>query len=198
MKCAFFVTSCVLVTQDTDTRGARIEAAPGASPDPRWAASDSSGAAIRLHSAPVGTRRGRSILLAIALLSAAVTDSAGSKEPANGVALVDSCGTYVRMREGAESYRASLIERTQLCSNLLWTAAEDLKARALGPTDRLPTARRDYVRCETDPRQMGPHQSVRVAYRYLSEHPEQLHLPAEQLAREALRSAFGCTVASDD
>ncbi|MDH3686781.1 MAG: Rap1a/Tai family immunity protein [Myxococcales bacterium] len=142
-------------------------------------------------------RRTRLSLLAIALLSASHAHPLAAQKPPDGVALVDSCGTYVRMREGAESYQASQLERTQLCSNMLWAAAEALKARALGADETVPTARREFVRCATDPRAMGPHQSVRVAYRYLTEHPERLHFPAEQLAKEALETGFGCEPATD-
>jgi len=136
-------------------------------------------------------------LLATAWLSACLAHPVTAQKPPDGVALVDSCGTYVRMREGAESYQASQLERTRLCSDLLWAAAEALKARTLGAGDQIPTARREFVRCATDPRAMGPNQSVRVAYRYLTEHPERLHFPAEQLAKEALESAFGCEPATD-
>jgi hypothetical protein len=108
------------------------------------------------------------------------------------VALVDSCGTYVRMREGSEGYQPSQIERTRLCSDLLWAAAGELKGQVLGEGERRAPGRGDPVRCALDPQPMGPHQSVRIAYRYLSDHPERLHFPADQLAREALRDAFGC------
>ena len=53
------------------------------------------------------------------------------------------------------------------------------------------------MRCATDPRPMGPHQSVRVAYYYLTRHPERLHLPARELARDALRTVFGCERATE-
>ena len=43
-----------------------------------------------------------------------------------------------------------------------------------------------------DPAPIDPKQSVRVGYKYLSDHPERLHLPASQLAREALETAFRC------
>lgn len=141
-------------------------------------------------------RGARSAIFAIAFLGAAFARAATPEDPPDGVALIDSCGTYVRMREGAESYRASQLERTRLCSDLLWTAAEELKSLVLGADDRRPSTRQEYVRCKLDPRPMGPHQSVRVAYRYLSEHPELLHLPAKQLARDALHTAFGCEPAT--
>jgi len=137
------------------------------------------------------------VISAVAILGAALAIPAAAEDAPDGVALVDSCGTYVRMREGAESYQASQLERTRLCSDLLWATAEELKAHVLDSGDRRPTKRGEYVRCELDPRPMGPHQSVRVAYRYLTEHPELLHLPARRLARDALLTAFGCEPAAD-
>jgi len=139
----------------------------------------------------------RSAVFAAVVLAAASASPAAPENAPDGVTLVDSCGTYVRMREGTESYQASQLERTRLCSDLLWATAQELKGQVLGSGDRRPSTRGEYVRCELDPRPMGPHQSVRVAYRYLTLHPELLHLPAQQLARDALRSAFGCEPVTD-
>ena len=135
------------------------------------------------------------LVAAIALLGA---DGAATEDAPDGVALVDSCGTYVGMREGGASYSAAQLERTRLCSDLLWQTAEALKARVIGAGERPRRGNEDPVRCALDPTPMGPHQSVRVAHRYLTLHPERLHLPAAQLASEALLDAFGCEAAGGE
>jgi hypothetical protein len=185
-----------------DTGHGRAEAAQpggtGAVASPRRSGSSGSPTAgVRLHSRAVGGSRTRTALVALALC-AGLPQPALADDPPDGVALVDSCGTYVRMREGAEGYQASQLERTRLCSDLLWTAAEELKAQVLDPGDRPPNVRKEYVRCEVDPRPMGPHQSVRVAYHYLTRHPERLHLPARELAGDALRATFRCEPATGE
>ena len=132
------------------------------------------------------------LLAAAALLAASAPASAA--EP-DGVALADSCGTYVRMREGGSGDGAglsSLLARTTLCTDRMWQAAGDLKAR-LALTDRALRAQRlQAVRCEVDPSPVGPQQAARVGHRYLSHHPERLHLPPERLAWEAMLAAFVC------
>jgi hypothetical protein len=116
---------------------------------------------------------------------------------ANGVVLVDSCGTYVRVREGAgDAEIAGLFERTRLCSDVMWEASEELVARVSKTARELRFRQLEPIRCTLDPSPVDPHQSVRIGYKYLSDHPERLHLEARLLAREALADAFGCEVAA--
>lgn len=133
----------------------------------------------------------RTAALVLAYLTLATASAAAAGDDPDGVALADSCGTYVRAREGTESYQPSQLERGRLCADLLWDAVAALKKRVVRPGERRPRGTAALT-CSLDPAPVGPHQAVRVAHRYLETHPERLHLPARALADEALLEAFGC------
>ncbi len=142
---------------------------------------------------PVRPRLRRNALVVLVATALPVAPTLAA-EP-DGVALADSCGTWVHMREGGSegaSGLGGLLERTKLCTDRMWQAAGDLKARLALPDRALRAQQLQKVRCEHDPSPVGPQQAARIGHRYLSHHPERLHLPPERLAWEALLRAFGC------
>ncbi|RLJ67597.1 Rap1a/Tai family immunity protein [Sulfurisoma sediminicola] len=124
----------------------------------------------------------KNLILAIA---AAVVPSLGfaAATPYDGVRLLNDCKAAVRiLDQGKTTSKADEAVAATQCSYFSWGVYLAQRGAVTKTGQRLFCA----------PGNATQEQVVRVIEKWLTEHPEQLHLAAERLIPTALRDAFPC------